>query len=125
MKTRNKASNAVDTTFVMFFLAMEFGRGLTGFDMGTVLMAITLFSFIVLPYYLPSGQEKPEFSIWMLRRGAISVFAAGLGVLFAQSIGTTLPDAFAYLPMTLLLLTAMTSTVLQFYGFLTLNTARK
>lgn len=128
MKTQNKASNAVDTTFVMFFLAMEFGRGLTGFDMGTVLMAITLVSFIVLPYYLPSGQagqEKPEFSMWMLRRGAISVFAAGLGVLFAQSIGTTLPDAFAYLPMTLLLLTAMTSTVLQFYGFLTLNTARK
>jgi hypothetical protein len=125
MKTQNKGSHAVDTTFVLFFLAVEFGRGLTGFDFGSALMATTLMSFIVLPYFLPSNGEKPAFSMWLLGRGAIAVFATGLGVLFAQSIGTALPDAFAYLPMTLLLLTGMTSTILQFYGFLTLNTARK
>ena len=124
-KTQSKVSPAVDTTFVLFFLAVEFGRGATGFDLGSALMATTLISFIILPYFLSANGEKPEFSTWLLRRGAIAVFAAGLGFLFAQSVGTALPDAFAYLPMTLLLVTAMTSTILQFYGFLALNTARK
>jgi hypothetical protein len=123
--TQNKASHAVDTTFVLFFLAVEFGRSLTGFDLGTALMATTLLSFIVLPYFLPAGGEKPEFSTWLIRRSAIALFAAGIGVLFSRSVGTTFPDAFAYLPMTLLIVTAMTSTILQFYGFLALNTARK
>jgi hypothetical protein len=125
MKTQNKASHAVDTTFVLFFLAVEFGRSITGFDLGTALMATTLLSFIVLPYFLPSNGEKPEFSTWLIGRSAIALFAAGVGVLFSRSVGTTFPDAFAYLPMTLLIVTAMTSTILQFYGFLALNTARK
>ncbi len=125
MKTQNKASHAVDTTFVLFFLAVEFGRSITGFDVGTALMTTTLLSFIVLPYFLPSLGEKPEFSTWLVRRSAIALFAAGVGVLFSRSVGTTFPDAFAYLPMTLLIVTAMTSTILQFYGFLALNTARK
>ena len=125
MKTQNKASHAVDTTFVLFFLAVEFGRSITGFDVGTALMMTTLLSFIVLPYFLPATGEKPEFSIWLVRRSAIALFAAGVGVLFSRSVGTTFPDAFAYLPMTLLIVTAMTSTILQFYGFLALNTARK
>ncbi|HEV7645184.1 MAG TPA: hypothetical protein VGO50_14665 [Pyrinomonadaceae bacterium] len=125
MKTQNKASQAVDTTFVLFFLAVEFGRSITGFDLGTALIATTLLSFIVLPYFLPALGEKPEFSTWLVRRSAIALFAAGVGVLFSRSVGTTFPDAFAYLPMTLLIVTAMTSTILQFYGFLVLNTARK
>jgi hypothetical protein len=125
MKTQNKGSQAVDTTFVLFFLAVEFGRAATGFDLGTALLATTLLSFIVLPYFLSSNGEKAGFSTWLIRRGAIALFAAGTGVLFSQSVGTALPDAFAYLPMTLLIVTAMSSTIFQFYGFLALNTARK
>ena len=124
-KTRAQGAQAVDTTFVLFFLAVEFGRGMTGFDLGTALMATTLLSFITLPYFLLAGSEKPEFSIFVVRRAAIAAFATGIGVLFSRSVGTALPEAFAYLPMTLLIVTAMTSTIMQFYGFLTLNTARK
>jgi hypothetical protein len=124
-KTQNKVSHAADTTFVMFFLAVEFGRSMTGFDLQSALMATTLMSFIILPYFLPSMGEKPEFSAWLVRRGAIAIFAGGAGWLFGQGVGTALPEAFGYLPMTLLLVTAMTSTILQFYGFLALSTARK
>ncbi len=127
-KTQGRVSHAVDTTFVLFFLAVEFGRTMTIFDPGSALTAATLVSFIVLPYFLPLQREqgeKPEFSRWLLGRTAIALFAAGLGFLFAQAVGTALPEVFAYLPMSLLLVTAMTSTFLQFYGFLALNTARK
>lgn len=124
-KTQNKVSHAIDTTFVMFFLAMEFGRSMTGFDLQSALMATTLMSFVILPYFLPSAGEKLEFSAWLARRGAIAAVAIGAGWLFKQIVGAALPEAFGYLPMTLLLVTAMTSTILQFYGFLALNTARK
>lgn len=125
MRTQNKASHAVDTTFVLFFLAIEFGRSASGLDLQTSLMATTLMSFVILPYFLPSTGEKGTFSSWLLGRTAIAVFAMGIGWLFGQGVGGALPEAFAYLPMTLLLVTAMTSSILQFYGFLALNTARK
>jgi hypothetical protein len=125
MRTQNKASHAVDTTFVLFFLGIEFGRSASGLDLQTSLMATTLMSFVILPYFLPSASEKGTFSAWLLGRTAIAVFAMGIGWLFGQAVGGALPEAFGYLPMTLLLVTAMTSSILQFYGFLALNTARK
>jgi hypothetical protein len=124
-KAQSRSPHAVDTTFVLFFLAVEFGRGMSGFDLGMALMAATLLSFITLPYFLPATGEKPEFSTFLVRRSAIALFATGVGVIFSRSVGTALPDAFAYLPMTFLIVTAMTSTIMQFYGFLALNTARK
>jgi len=124
-KTQGRVSHTIDTTFVLFFLAVEFGRGMTGFDLSSALTVTTLLSFIILPYFLPSDGEKPEFSRWLLGRTGIALFAVMLGFLFNRSVGTALPEAFAYLPMSLLLVTAMTSTFLQFYGFLALNTARK
>jgi hypothetical protein len=126
--TQNKVSHAVDTTFVMFFLAVEFGRSLTGLDLQSALMATTLMSFIILPYFLPlqgATGEKPEFSVWLLRRAGVAGFAIGLGWVFGQGVGTAMPEALGYLPMTLLLVTAMASTISQFYGFLALSTARK
>jgi hypothetical protein len=124
-KSRNRTSNAVDTTFVLFFLAVELGRTVNGFDLNTALTATTLLSFIVLPYFLPSVNEKPTFSMWLIGRSAIALFAMATGWMFGMSVGTALPSAFAYLPMTLLIVTAMTSSILQFYGFLALSTARK
>jgi hypothetical protein len=124
-KRQNRSSNVVDTTFVLFFLAVEFGRTLGGFDVNTALTATTLLSFMILPYFLPGVGENRTFSAWLLGRGAITVFAAMAGWIFSLGVGTALPSAFAYLPMTLLIVTGMTSSILQFYGFLALNTARK
>ncbi len=109
-----------ETTFVLFFLAIEFGRSFSGFTLDGVFVALTLLMVAVLPYFLPSS-DKPSFGIWLSGRTAITLFAVLLGVLFKQSVGVFLPETFRFLPMTLLIVAAMLSCYIQFYGFLKLR----
>ena len=113
----------VDTTFVLFFLAIEFGRttGVVAFD--TILLLITLLMLMILPYYL-LADEKPQFGEWLLGRTFIVAFAVLLGLMFKQTLGVVLPETFRFLPMTLLTMTAMLSCYLQFYGFFKLRLAK-
>lgn len=113
-------STVIDTTFVLFFLAIEFGQALSGFSFDNFLMATTLLMFITLPYFLPAD-EKPSFVVWTAGRLLIAGFAMFLGWMFKQSIGVVLPETFRFLPMTLLIVTAMVSCYIQFYGFLKLR----
>ncbi|HVE58250.1 MAG TPA: hypothetical protein VNB22_15560 [Pyrinomonadaceae bacterium] len=115
-------SFAIDTTFVLFFLAVEFGQMLNNFALDTVFFAITLMMLIVLPYFL-SADEKPKFGNWVLGRTLIAAFAVSVGVMFKQSLGV-LPEMFRFLPMTLLIVTAMLSCYIQFYGLLKLRLAK-
>lgn len=115
-------SFAIDTTFVLFFLAVEFGQMLNNFALDTVFFAITLLMLIVLPYFL-STDEKPKFGNWVLGRTLIAAFAVSVGVMFKQSLGV-LPEMFRFLPMTLLIVTAMLSCYIQFYGLLKLRLAK-
>jgi hypothetical protein len=115
-------SFAIDTTFVLFFLAVEFGQMLNSFALDTVFFAITLLMLIVLPYFL-SPDEKPKFGNWVLGRTLIAAFAVSIGVMFKQSLGV-LPEMFRFLPMTLLIVTAMLSCYIQFYGLLKLRLAK-
>ena len=110
----------VDTTFVLFFLAVEFGQTLTSLGFETILMAITLVSMVALPYFLMSN-NKPKFGNWLVGRSLIATFAILLGIAFKQSLGVFLPETFRFLPMTLLILTAMLSCYFQFYGFFKLR----
>ena len=110
----------VDTTFVLFFLAIEFGRTLTNLGFDTVLMALTLISVAFLPYFLPMN-NKPKIGNWVIGRSLITGFAILLGAAFNQSLGNILPETFRYLPMTLLIVTAMASCYFQFYGLLKLR----
>lgn len=114
---------AIETTFVLFFLAVEFGQSFSGLTLDGVFLAVTLLMVIVLPYFLPSD-EKPNFESWLLGRGLITIFAVLLGLMFKQSIGVVLPETFRFLPMTLLIVTAMLSCYIQFYGFLKLRLAK-
>ena len=114
---------AVETTFVLFFLAVEFGQSINAFAIDTIVMAITLLAFIVLPYFLPSD-EKPGFGNWVLGRSLIAFFAVGLGMMFKQTVGVVLPETMRYLPMTLLIVTAMISCYIQFYGLLKIRLAK-
>ncbi len=116
-------SFAVDTTFVLFFLAIEFGQMLGRFGFETVFFAATLLALLALPYFL-SPDEKPAFGRWILGRSLIAGFAVAVGALFKQSLGVVLPDAFRFLPMTLLIITAMLSCYIQFYGLLRLRPAK-
>jgi hypothetical protein len=113
----------IDTTFVLFFLAIEFGQNFGIFTFDMVLLLITLLMLLVLPYYL-TADEKPNFGRWFLGRTFIVAFAVLLGFMFKQTLGVVLPETFRFLPMTLLILTAMLSCYLQFYGFFKLRLAR-
>ena len=110
----------VDTTFVLFFLAIEFGQTLHQLGLDTIMLAITLASIAILPYFLPMN-DKPKFGNWLIGRGLITGFAILLGVAFKQSLGVVLPETFRFLPMTLLIVTAMASCYFQFYGFFKLR----
>jgi hypothetical protein len=114
---------AVETTFVLFFLAVEFGRTLTRISFDNFLMAITLLMVIVLPYFL-AADAKTNFVNWVFGRSLIAGFAILLGALFNQTLGVVLPETFRFLPLTLLIVTAMLSCYIQFYGFLRLRLAK-
>lgn len=115
-------SFAIDTTFVLFFLAVEFGQILGNFALDTVFFGITLLTLLILPYFLPS-EDKPKFGNWVLGRTLIAAFAVSVGVMFKQSL-SVLPEMFKFLPMTLLIVTAMLSCYIQFYGLLKLRLAK-
>lgn len=121
-KTADKGF-AVETTFVLFFLAVEFGQSVSFFALDSIVMAITLLAFIVVPYFLPS-EDKPGFGNWVLGRSLIATFAVGLGIMFKQTLGVVLPETMRYLPMTLLVITAMLGCYIQFYGLLKIRLAK-
>jgi hypothetical protein len=123
IETAGEKNFAVDTTFVLFFLAIEFGRSLSGLSMDNVFLFPTLLMVAVLPYFLNPG-EKVNFGNWVFGRSLIAGFAILLGILFNQSLGTVLPETFRFLPMSLLIGTAMISCYIQFYGFLKLRLAK-
>ena len=114
---------AVDTTFVLFFLAVDLGQS-TAFSVIEIFSALTLGVVLVIPYFFPSETEKPRFSNWLLGRCGIAVFAVGLGFMFRQTLGVVLPEAFRFLPMTLLIVATMASCCLQFYAIIRFRLAR-
>ncbi len=115
---------SVDTTFVLFFLAVDFGQSVMSFGLDTALLAITLGMLLVLPYFLPTLTEKPDFTGWLLGRIVIAVFAVALGLAYRQALGVALPESFRFLPMTLLIATGMISCYLQFYAMIRFRLAR-
>ena len=114
---------AADTSFVLFFLAVEFGRTFFSPSLDNLFLFLTLLMVAVLPYFILSS-DKPKFGNWLLGRSLIVGFAVMLGAMFKQSLGVVLPETFRFLPMTLLIVTAMVSCYLQFYGFFKLRFAK-
>ena len=110
-----RRSFVVDTTFVLFFLAVDCGQRFS-FGIDGTLSAVTLSMFIVLPYFLPFQGEKPEFERWLFGRVVIAAFVILLGAIFRQTLGVILPDMFRFLPLTLLIVAAMISCYIQFYS---------
>jgi hypothetical protein len=115
---------ALETTFVLFFLAIEFGQSVKWVAFDTLFLGLTLIMIAVLPFFLYSEDEKPDFGNWIFGRSLIMGFAVLLGVMFKQTLGVVLPDSFRFLPMTMLIATAMISCYIQFYGFLKLRLAK-
>jgi RsiW-degrading membrane proteinase PrsW (M82 family) len=122
-ETVEEKNLSVDTSFVLFFLAVEFGRTFFSLSVDNIFMFFALLTVAVLPYFLLSD-EKPNFSKWLLGRSLIAGFAILLGAMFKQSLGVVLPETFRFLPMTLLIVTAMLCCYIQFYSFFRLRLAK-
>jgi RsiW-degrading membrane proteinase PrsW (M82 family) len=102
-ETVNNKGFAVETTFVLFFLAIELGQSSNLFALDSLFLAATLLMIAILPYFLYSNEEKPDFGNWLFGRAVIVGFALLLGVMFKQTVGVVLPETFRFLPMTLLM----------------------
>ncbi len=114
----------IDTVAVLFFLALEYGRGVQAISMDGLLMGVTITMVLVLPYFLPSGAARPSFGNWILIRGGIALFGMTLGVAFKQSLGVIVPESMRFMPMTFLILTSMISCYIQFYSLMKLRLAK-
>lgn len=117
-------SFAIDTTFVLFFLAVDLGQSIETSGIDLLVSIVTLGLVLVVPYYLPSESEKPDFTSWLLGRAAIAAYAIVLGIMFRQSLGVVLPDTVSYLPMTLVIVTALASCCLQLCAMIRFRLAR-
>src|SRR3990170_3486292 len=72
----------MDTTFVLFFLAMDLGQGMISWDLTSALSLVTLAAFLVLPYFLPFSGDNSTFGHWMAGRFIVALTGAGLGLMF-------------------------------------------
>lgn len=114
----------LDTLVVLFFLALEYGRAVQALSMDGFLMGTTMLMVLVLPFFLPSKWEKPEFGNWLISRSFVAMAAIFLGVAFRQSLGTVLPEPLRFMPLTFLILASMVSCYIQFYSLLKLRPAK-
>lgn len=110
-------SVTLDTTFVLFFMAMEIGRTLTTPSWDLLLMGVALVGIASLPYLLRED-EGADFGVWFAGRAWIAAFAIGLGVLFNEAIGSVLPEMLRFLPLSLVIVSSLLSCQVQLYRFL-------
>jgi hypothetical protein len=110
-----------DTTFVLFFLAIEYGRNLQLFSLDGAVMGTTMLMVMVLPYFLRSSTARASFGFWLTGRTVISLFGMLFGLVLSYSTGSILPNAVAYLPLMFLILAAVISCYVQFYTLLKLR----
>jgi hypothetical protein len=103
----------IDTTFVLFFLAMELGGDINSLNLGTILSILTIGMFVVLPYFLPFAGEKPEFTGWVLGRVFITIVGLIGGLAIHFGAGTVFPESAEFLPMTLLIISGIFCAGLQ------------
>jgi hypothetical protein len=114
---------AVDTTFVLFFLGLEFGRTIQNFTFDGFLLFVTMLMVAAMPYYLIT-EDRPAFGKWLSGRAVIAVFATFLGAVLNSAYGSVLPESFRFMPLTLLIVAAMMSCFIQFYGLMRLRLAK-
>jgi hypothetical protein len=115
-------SFTLDTTFVLFFLAMDLGQTSIGLDLGSAVSAMTLAAFLVLPYFLPFG-DKGNFGRWLVGRVVVAATGAMFGLILGQAVGNLLPEVFRFVPMSLLIVAAIICCNIQIYGILKIRLA--
>lgn len=113
-----------DTTFVLFFLAVELGRIGTEISTDVLLVGSTLAMVAVLPYFLNSTERRPRMAKWLIGRAVVALLGCGLGIAINQAVGSLLPDSIRFMPLALLIIAGIASSFLQFYGLMRLRLAK-
>jgi len=124
LETMTSGRFAMDTTFVLFFLAMDIGGSIGSFGLDGVISVLTLGMFVVLPYFLPFSDEKPCFGGWAMGRLLIAAVGILAGSTLLAAAGTVLPEAARHVPMTLLITSGIFCTYSQIYGIIRVRLAR-
>ena len=115
-------SFTLDTTFVLFFLAMDLGQTSVGFNLESAFSVVTLAAFLVLPYFLPFGDRR-DFGRWLMGRVVVAATGVMFGLILGQAVGNFLPETFRYVPMSLLIVAAIICCNIQIYGILKVRLA--
>ena len=116
---------ALDTSFVLFFLAMDAVGAFEGFfDLGFAVSVITVGTFIALPYFLPFEGERPNFGIWAFGRLNIALVGVLAGWAVQMASGVVFPESIKYLPMTLLIVSGIFCAFSQMRGIIRVRLAR-
>lgn len=123
VKNRENSKFSIDTSFVLFFLAVDLGQNFSFAAFDSLFLVFTLLAVAVLPYFL-DVEQKLEIGNWLVGRGLIVGFAVLLGLIFKQTLGVVLPESFRFLPLTLLIVAAMLSCYHQFYSFFKLRLSK-
>lgn len=116
--------SVADTTFVLFFLGLEIGRTIQNLTFDAFLLFVTMLMVLVLPFYLLSCDDRPDMAKWLTGRGFIAALGISIGAVLSRAYGSLLPEAFRFLPLTLLIMAAMTSCFVQFYALMRLRPAK-
>ncbi len=113
----------VETTFVLFFLSLDFGQNLfhAGFD--TLFLGTTIAFIAVFPYFLPSAANIGAVS-WIAGRSAIVLLGMFLGIGLFQTVGTVLPAGILFLPLALAIISGVISCYLMFSNFFRVSYAK-
>ena len=115
----------LDTTFVLFFLAMEVGQGGGGLDWVSVCSILTLIAFLVLPYFVSASTGNGKRLVrWLVGRVIVAAMGALFGLFLGQAVGSLLPEAFRFVPMSLLIVAAIIWCNIQIYGIMRIRLAR-
>jgi len=112
----------VETTFVLFFLSLDFGQNMYVMTADGIFLGLTVVAVAVLPFYLPSAKNL-QLADWLKGRGAIVLLGVLSGMLFNGIVGTVLPEAFRFAPLALALFAGVAACISMFGSALRLNYA--
>lgn len=122
--TFGKLLSLMDTSVVLFFLAMEIGangsKDLPGLLLGTLVLTVTA----SLPFWL-KGAKSLRFPAWLA--GRIVIASAGLTVGLFFGLATqagALPGAARFVPLSLLIVAGIISCNVAIYGIIRDRLAR-
>lgn len=112
----------LETTFVLFFLSVDFGQNVIGGSFDIAFLGITVIALAVLPYYLPSN-DGIDFMSWVTGRSAIVMLGLVTGVAFGQFVGVIVPEFMRYLPLVMATVSGFASCYVMYANLFRLSYA--